>query len=183
MTPVKSPVSLAIPLFFCSSVFFFFLCCNAADQAMIDNICKKTQDYDFCAGTFAGDPRTEGATNEKALAMIIISQTIIQIQNTLGRIPDILKSISDEVGQQRLGFCKSDYEGALGMFENAFGSTDKQSYWDSVNFIRQGAAFVTDCKNIYLRDPVADSPLAGDNSSVFKLTGIAFQIFPILTKD
>ncbi|GLU16706.1 hypothetical protein SLE2022_331240 [Rubroshorea leprosula] len=180
MAVAKSIIFLAFPLFFCTSS-VLFLRCNAVTETMINDICKQTEDPGFCVNILRSDPRTDGARDMHGLALISISLTSILVQETLDKIPDILKGINDTVGEQRMSVCNSDYVGALAKFRDAFSSTDKRSYGDSINSIRDGTNLVIDCQNIYRRnDPIAESPLAAENMKVFKLSGIMLTIISSL---
>ncbi|GLT38099.1 hypothetical protein SLA2020_123660 [Shorea laevis] len=179
MAAAKSIIFLAFPLFFCTSS-VLFLRCNAVTEAMLNDICKQTEDPDFCINILRSDPRTDGA-DMHGLALISISLTSTLVQDTLNKIPDILKGINDTVGEQRMWVCNSDYVGALAKFGDAFSSTSKRSYGDSINSIRDGTNSVIDCQNIYRRnDPIAESPLAAENMEVFKLSGIMLTIISSL---
>ncbi|EOX95370.1 Plant invertase/pectin methylesterase inhibitor superfamily protein, putative [Theobroma cacao] len=172
MASFKCLFSVAI---FCLASFLFFNCCDA-DKALIDSICKESQDYDFCTSTInnhAGSPTAD----LRGLALIAASQTVSQIQDTLDRIPTILKQVQDPLGKQRLGDCQTDYNTSLGKFQSAFGSTSNKAYWDALSFVRDGTNIVIDCHNSYRRDgPTATSPIAEDDTKVFKLSEIILII-------
>ena len=156
--------------FLATSSFSFNVC--HADKALIDSICKQSQDYNFCISTIGNDPRSEAA-DLHGLALISISLTVIQIQDTLGRIPDILRQLTDPLGQQHLGVCQNDYSGSLENFQESFNSSSKHAYLDTINFVRDGTNQVIDCHNNYSRNgPKATSPIAVDDTNVIKLSEI-----------
>ncbi|KAK9018456.1 hypothetical protein V6N11_001431 [Hibiscus sabdariffa] len=70
-----------------------------ADQALIERICKQSQDYGFCMSTLGNDPRS-GTADLRGLALISTSLSIIQIQDTLSRLPDIIKQSTDPLAIQ-----------------------------------------------------------------------------------
>ncbi|XVF32942.1 hypothetical protein REPUB_Repub17cG0126400 [Reevesia pubescens] len=81
------------------------------------------------------DPRSDTA-DLHGLALISISATATQIQNTLDRILDLLKQVKDPLGKRRLWVCQSDYKTSLGKFNDSFSSTSRNAYWDHSYLIR-----------------------------------------------
>ncbi|KAE8676673.1 Pentatricopeptide repeat superfamily protein isoform 1 [Hibiscus syriacus] len=142
---------------------------GGADQALIESICKQSQDYAFCMNTLGSDPRSDTA-DLRGLAMISSSLSIIQIQDTLRRLPDIIKQSTDRLTIQRLEVCQSDYDGSLANFQSASNATSNNAFYDTIDFVRNGTNRVIDCHNIFRKDgPIAISPIAGDDINVFKL--------------
>ncbi|KAB2074253.1 hypothetical protein ES319_A07G141300v1 [Gossypium barbadense] len=154
-----------------------------ADVALIKSICKQSQDYDFCMRSLGTDPRSE-TTDVRGLAMVSASLAVIQIQDTLGRIPDIIKQTTDPVAVRRLGVCENDYDGLLGNFQNAFRATSNNAFQDTVKFVRDGEKQVADCHNIFRKDgPFATSPIEGDDVKVFKLAELVLiAIYRLIPK-
>ncbi|MBA0700685.1 hypothetical protein Goari_027270 [Gossypium aridum] len=62
----------------------------------------------------------ETAVDLHGLALVSISVTAIQIQDTLDEIPRILQDLKDPLAQTRLRECQTDYNEALGNFQSAF---------------------------------------------------------------
>ncbi|KAK5818793.1 pectinesterase inhibitor 5-like [Gossypium arboreum] len=163
-----------------------YFCFNGvvvADVALIKSICKQSQDYDFCMTSLGTDPRSE-TTDVRGLAMVSASLAVIQIQDTLGRIPDIIKQTTDPVAVRRLGVCENDYDGLLGNFQNAFRATSNNAFQDTVKFVRDGEKQVADCHNIFRKDgPIATSPIEGDDVKVFKLAELVLiAIYRLIPK-
>ncbi|GMJ01011.1 pectin methylesterase inhibitor 5 [Hibiscus trionum] len=141
-----------------------------ADQALIERICKQSQDYSFCMSTLGNDPRS-GTADLRGLAMISTSLSIIKIQDTLSRLPDIIKQTTDPLAIRRLGVCQTDYDGSLVNFKGAYNATSNNAFYDAIDFVRNGTNQVIDCHNIFRREgPIATSPIAGDDINVFKLS-------------
>ncbi|CAK7348481.1 unnamed protein product [Dovyalis caffra] len=151
-----------------------------ADAALLQSICKESQDPDFCNRTLATDPRV-AAANLDALALISISLPTIQVQGTLDNIPGILRQTSDSLGKQRLGVCQTDYNDALGQFRGAYNSSNAKAYMDVINWVRDGTNRVIDCENIYKRDPIRVSPITTDNHNVIKLEQTQLSVDQNLT--
>ncbi|XVF80722.1 hypothetical protein PTKIN_Ptkin15bG0098000 [Pterospermum kingtungense] len=173
MVSVKCFCSLA--MIFLATFPFSFNGCNA-DIALIDSVCKASQDYSFCASNLGSDLRSSTA-NLHDLGLISILLTVVGIQDTLGRIPDILRQLTDPLGKQRLGICQDDYNGSLGNFQKSLNSTSKNAYWDAINFVRDGTNQVIHCHNIYrMNGPIATSPIAGDDTNVLKYSEIILII-------
>ncbi|KAG6785003.1 hypothetical protein POTOM_010723 [Populus tomentosa] len=146
-----------------------------ADAALVQSICKESQDPDFCNRTLAADPRVAAASMD-GLAMLSILLTIDQLQTTSDNIASIHGQTSDPVGKQRLGVCQTDYTDALGQFRRASSSSDARAYWDVIDRVRDGTNKVIDCENIYKRDPISVSPITVDNHNVIKLSELTLII-------
>ncbi|OMO64054.1 Pectinesterase inhibitor [Corchorus capsularis] len=163
--------------------FFIFLAMTSlffsgshADSALIDGICKRTQDYNFCSTSLNNDPRSVNA-DLKGLCLISISITIMQIQSTLDRIPGILGTLTDPLGKQRLGACQNDYSTSLGNFQNSFSSASAHDYWKTFDSVKDGTNHVIDCHNSYRTGgPIATSPIDVDDNNVIKLSEIILII-------
>ncbi|KAL4385257.1 hypothetical protein GQ457_15G020760 [Hibiscus cannabinus] len=139
-----------------------------ADQALIERICKQSQDYGFCMSTLGNDPRS-GTADLRGLALISTSLSIIQIQDTLSRLPDIIKQSTDPLPIHRLGVCQTDYNGSLVNFQGTYKAISDNGYYVAIDFVRNGTNQVIDCHNIFRREgPIATSPIAGDDMNVFK---------------
>ncbi|XVF20849.1 hypothetical protein REPUB_Repub12eG0038400 [Reevesia pubescens] len=168
--------SATMAIIFLAASFFSFNGCHAADHALIDSICKQSQDYDFCMGTLGNDPRIDAA-NLNGLALISISLTISQLQDTLDRIPGILSQLKDPIAHERLEVCQNDYSASLESFRGSYKTTSENAYFDTINFVRDGTNKVIDCHNIYRRnEPIATSPIAGDDIKVIKFSEIILLI-------
>ncbi|KAK2649742.1 hypothetical protein Ddye_017231 [Dipteronia dyeriana] len=139
-----------------------FIIHSSADEKLIKNICKQTSDYQYCTDLYFGDSRSL-KVGVQGLALIAIQTTIIKVEDTINnRFPELSKKITDPVGKQRLGVCKTDYTNSLNNFSSAFQSTSKSDYWKAIDWIRKGANNVIDCQDIYKRkNPIADSPMIG----------------------
>ncbi|KAK8711469.1 hypothetical protein V6N13_146751 [Hibiscus sabdariffa] len=165
-----------LTILFLVSAFSTFNGCNAG-IALIQSICKDSQDVQFCNTIFETDPRSATA-DLHGLALIAISNTILEIQDTLSRIPGILSQLRrNPLGKKRLIICQSDYNNSLKKFQSAFSSTSKNAYWDAINYIRDGTNVVIDCHNNYRRGgPIATSPINDDDLKVFKLSEIILLV-------
>ncbi|KAF9688191.1 hypothetical protein SADUNF_Sadunf02G0171400 [Salix dunnii] len=172
-------ISLALPLMVIWACFPSHIAAirfeTKADAALVQSLCKESQDPDFCNRTLAADPRVEAA-NMDGLALISISLTVDQVQTTSDSIASILGQISDTIGKRRLGVCQTDYTDALGQFRSAFSSSDAKAYWDVIDRVRDGTNKVIDCENIYKRDPITASPISVDNHNVIKLSELTLII-------
>ncbi|KAK8588180.1 hypothetical protein V6N13_087126 [Hibiscus sabdariffa] len=165
----------SLTILFLACAFSIFNGCNA-DIALIQSICKDSQDVKFCNSIFESDPRSDTA-DLHGLALIAISNTIMEIQNTVSRIPGILSQLRDSLGKKRLTICQSDYNNSLKKFRSTFSSTSKNAYWDAINYIRDGTNAVIDCHNNYRRGgPIATSPINDDDLNVFKLSEIILLV-------
>ncbi|MBA0790737.1 hypothetical protein Gohar_015368 [Gossypium harknessii] len=181
MGNLKSLCSVATILV--AIAYFCFSGVVVADIALIKSICKQSQDYNFCMTSLGTDPRSE-TTDVRGLAMVSASLAVIQIQDTLGRIPDIIKQTTDPVAVRRLGVCENDYDGLLGNFQNAFRATSNNAFQDTVKFVRDGAKQVADCHDIFRKDgPISKSPIEGDDVKVFKLAELVLiAIYRLIPK-
>lgn len=89
-----------------------------ADLAQLDNICKQSEDYNFCFSILNEDPRF-AAADQHGLAVLSVAINLDIVQATSDRIVEILKNISDPVDKQRIEVCQSDYRDALEKFRGA----------------------------------------------------------------
>ncbi|XVE73488.1 hypothetical protein DITRI_Ditri11bG0121900 [Diplodiscus trichospermus] len=77
-------------ILFLANSFFSFNGCHA-DEDLIGGVCKQSQDYNYCNTTMRSDPRTAAVEADlHGLALLSISVTVLQIEDTLGRIPHII---------------------------------------------------------------------------------------------
>ncbi|GMI66657.1 pectin methylesterase inhibitor 5 [Hibiscus trionum] len=144
-----------------------------ADPALIDSICKPSEDYAFCISRVGNDPRAATA-DLHGLALISISVTAIYIQETLDKIYELIHELKDPVTQSRLTLCQSDYNEALSNFQSSFTTTSRDSFFEAIDFVRIGTNKVMDCHNRFMTSPgpVPTSPIAEDDTNVFKFSGI-----------
>eukprot|EP00257_Ricinus_communis_P014611 XP_015572324.1 pectinesterase inhibitor 5 [Ricinus communis] len=165
------PFSLIIIL-----LMIIFLIETKGDQALIEDICRQTQDYSFCMSSFNGDLRS-GTADIYGLATLSTIFSLEKARDTLERINGMVNGTSDPVGKNRIVLCQSDYRQASEMFQQAFSSSSVRSYWDVINYTREGFNRVVDCENVYRRDdPIAVCPVSKDNHEIFKLTEITLLI-------
>ncbi|KAA3476183.1 cell wall/vacuolar inhibitor of fructosidase 2 [Gossypium australe] len=145
--------------------------CNAYG-ALIEGICKQSQDYKYCMSVVGNDPRAASADLHR-LALLSIQVMAIQIQDTLDQISRIHPNLKDPLSQRRLRQCKSDYDEAYTNLESSFSSTSKTAYMDAINFMGIATNKVIDCHNGFRRNgPIATSPIDADDMKVFKLSEI-----------
>lgn len=161
---------MAIIIFLAISSFSFSGC--NADAALIESICRESQDYNFCTSVVGKDPRA-AAVDLHGLALVSISVTAIQIRDTLDEIPRILQDLKDPLAQTRLRECQAGYNKALGNFQSAFTTTSRNAYFDAIHFTGIGTNLVIDCHNGFRRNgPIAASPIDASDVKVFKLSEI-----------
>ena len=151
---MTSPISclsiLVIPLLATS---LFYQVSNAmievkADFALLDSVCQKFEDYDFCMSSFRGDPRTRAA-DRNGLVLISIAINIDLVEATIDRIPDILKSLTDPLDKKRIQNCLTDFNDANVKLRGAYTASSARSYWKVVAFIRDVACKAIDCDGEY----------------------------------
>lgn len=149
-----------------------------AQTPLVESICKQAESYEFCCSTFSSHLRT--ATSDlHGLALISIAETIEQVRDTCDRlIPELLVSnYISPVGKQRIKICQSDYKDALEKFLGAYASSSRRSYWEVIDWVRDGANKAIDCEDIYRRyDPISVSPISADNHKLIKLVEITLIV-------
>lgn len=86
--------------------------------------------------------------------------------------------------KQRIEVCQSDYRDALEKFRGAYTSASARSYWEVIDWVRDGANKAIDCEDIYKREaPIRESPTTGENHKVIKLAEITFIIItPLMSR-
>ncbi|TYI00270.1 hypothetical protein ES332_A11G121900v1 [Gossypium tomentosum] len=103
--------------------------CNAYG-ALIEGICKQSQDYKYCMSVVGNDPRAAAADLHR-LALLSIQVKAIQIQDTLDQISRIHPNLKDPLALRPLRQCKSDYDEAYTNLQSSFSSTSKTAYtWE-----------------------------------------------------
>ncbi|XP_048320614.1 pectinesterase inhibitor 5 [Ziziphus jujuba] len=153
---------------------------TVADTQLVDSICKQAESYEFCSSTLNGDLRSERA-DLHGLAIISIAETIAQIRVVFDeRIPEIIRhqvSISNPIDKQRIKDCQSDYNGALHNFLGAYRSSSGRSYWEVIDWVRDGANEAIHCEDIYRwHDPLTVCPISAENHNVIKLAEIVLIV-------
>ncbi|XP_010558864.1 PREDICTED: uncharacterized protein LOC104827389 [Tarenaya hassleriana] len=160
---------MLFPLILALLVFF----ANAIPQDAINDLCSQTQDKNFCRNTIGADPRTKAAADLNGVLLVATSQTINQVIDGSSHIDAIKGGISDELGQNRLGVCDSDYENALTKFQEAWSKANEGAFMEVITFVQDGTNAVIDCINVYRRHgPIEGNPLDYFNQNVFKLSEI-----------
>ncbi|KAH7578204.1 hypothetical protein JRO89_XS01G0353100 [Xanthoceras sorbifolium] len=149
-----------------TAISLFFVRSNG-DKNLIKSVCSTADNVKFCISVFITDPRSESA-NVHGLALIAIQTALNKAQDTLDtKIYNLSKIITDPVNKQRLDVCRTDYTNAVANFKGAFGSTDKNAYWDAIDWVRKGANDVIDFQDIYQRkDLIAESPISAENNEI-----------------
>lgn len=146
-----------------------------ADTVLVDSICKQAESYEFCSSTLNGDLRSARA-DLHGLAIISIAETIAQIRVTFDdRIPEIMikNQVRNPIDKQRIKDCQSDYNGALHSFLGAYASSSRRSYWEVIDWVRDGANGAIHCEDVYRwHDPVTVCPISAQNHNVVKLAEI-----------
>ncbi|XP_039008410.1 pectinesterase inhibitor 5-like [Hibiscus syriacus] len=158
-------------IFFLVISYSFNVC--HADRALIDSICKPSEDYAFCISPVGNDPRAANA-DLHGLTLVSFSVTAIYIQDTLDKIYNLVQQLKDPVSQTRLKLCQSDYNEALSYFQSSFTATSRDAFFEATDSVRIGTNKVKDCHNRFMSNsaPLAISPIAGDDANVLKFSGI-----------
>lgn len=146
-----------------------------AQTPLVESICKQAESYEFCCSTFSSHLRTATADLD-GLALISIAKTIEQVRDTRDRLmqrPELLVSSHGHISvaeKQRFKVCQSDYRDALDNFLAAFASSSRRSYWEVIDWVKDGANKAIDCEDVYRRHlPISVSPITADNHKVVKL--------------
>ncbi|KAF3436576.1 hypothetical protein FNV43_RR23668 [Rhamnella rubrinervis] len=155
-----------------------------AQTPLVESICKQAESYEFCCSTFSSHLRTS-TSDLHGLALISIAETIEHVRDICDRlIPQLLVSnYINSVGKQRIKICQSDYNESLEKFFGAFASSSRRSYWEVIDWVRDGANKAIDCEDVYRRyDPISVSPISADNHKVIKLVEITLIVVqPLVT--
>ncbi|PON88727.1 Pectinesterase inhibitor domain containing protein [Trema orientale] len=159
---------------------------NVKNEALVDYICKQAESYDFCFSILSGDVRTPSA-DIRGLALLSIALSIDQVSDTSDqKIPHLTFShaAADHVDEHRMEVCKSDYGEALAMFRGAYVACSRRSYWEVIDWVKDGANKAIDCENIYRRhDPIRVSPISGDNHKLIRLAEITLIVIDALLRS
>ncbi|KAJ0112730.1 hypothetical protein Patl1_00832 [Pistacia atlantica] len=164
---------------FVVSLILFVNPCNGNE--VVTKICQQTRDVQFCLNTFESDVRSNAVADAHGMALLSISITNNNIQDTMDRFPDIRQTLKDRISKHRLNVCQYDYRRAFREFRGAYFLVDKNSYWDSMDAVANATNRVIECQNVYRSsDPIGQSPIAADNLKVISLSGLISAIINIL---
>lgn len=95
--------------------------------------------------TFKSDLRTDAVRDAHALALLALSITHLNIQETMDTFPDIRQKFKDQVSQDKLDVCKSDYNRAYEGFREAYLHVAKKAYWDAMNTVANATNHAIEC--------------------------------------
>ncbi|XP_044502458.1 pectinesterase inhibitor 5-like [Mangifera indica] len=87
----------------------------------------------------------EDVRDAHALALLALSITHLNIQETMDTFPDIRQKFKDQVSQDKLDVCKSNYNRAYEGFREAYLHVAKKAYWDAMNTVANATNHAIEC--------------------------------------
>lgn len=157
--------------------------CNGINE-VVTNICQQTRDVQFCLDTFKSDARSDAAADAHDLALLCVSITNNNVQDTMDRFSDIRQTLSDRLSKHRLNVCQYDYRRAFRRFREAYFLLNRNAYWDTMYAVANATNHVIECQNVYRSsDPIGESPVAAANLKVVSLSGLIYSIITILLRN
>ena len=180
---MASPISclsiLIIPLLV-NSLFYDV---SNADRALVEKICKKSMDYDFCLSIFLSDH--EGLTNvlyNLGLVSTDVSLGIISDVNN-GEIRNVLTRVTDPLDRRNILDCQTNIDDLYGDMQLAYNAPSTQSYAKEATYLASAQQKITKCNKRFEGPPKHESPISGNTSKITKLINISSVIVSMITSS
>ena len=174
---MASPISclsiLIIPLLV-TSLFYHV---SNADRALLEKVCKKSMDYDFCMSTLLSDP--EGLTDVLyRLGLVSTSVSLKIISHVNGEIGNTLIGNTDPTYRTRILNCQTDIDEIYDKMELARNAAGTQSYAEEATILTSAQQKLTECNNQF-----ESSPISKYTSKIVKVIDISFVIISMITSS
>merc|ERR1712100_561978 len=143
-SPICCLPMLVIPLLV-TSLFYHV---SNADQALLENVCKTTDDYNYCLSALRSNRQSTAATPYQ-LGIISNDVTLTVIQETGRAIGDLLLKLTDPVDIRRISHCQGNVKTAFQKWQIAKRAATQKSYTEEYNAIAEGIAQIVECKFQY----------------------------------
>ncbi|XP_075478867.1 pectinesterase inhibitor-like [Primulina tabacum] len=146
--------------------------------ALIQRICKKTNNYSLCVSALKSDPRSLNA-NSKNLALIMINTTLVKANQISELILKLNKTTSDPIIHACLTLCSMDYNHSIADIQGAIYSFKSSDFEESANHLSFSSIAPGDCEDCFAEPPSRKSPLSDISAYFVSLATIAQNIVSI----
>ncbi|XP_050289576.1 uncharacterized protein LOC126727693 [Quercus robur] len=180
---MASPISclsiLIIPLLVTS----LFYDVSNADQALVEKVCKKSMDYNFCRQTLLSDP--EGLTNVLYKLGLVSTDVSLNIISDVisGEIPNALAGVTDIFVRTRVKECQTDIDDLYTEMKLAYNAAGTQSYAEETTHLTSAQQKITVCDKRFESLPTHQSPISSSTSKITKLINISSVIVSMITSS
>ena len=174
-SPICCLSMLVIPLLV-TSLFYHV---SNADQALLENVCKTTEDYNYCLSALRSNRQSTAATPYQ-LGIISNDVTLTVIQETGRAIGALLLKLTDPVDIRRISHCQGNVKTAFQKWQIAKRAATQKSYTEEYNAIAEGIAQIVECKFQYDDPPKKVSPISSLTHNLETLTDTSYAIIRLL---
>ncbi|KAL0009858.1 hypothetical protein SO802_004966 [Lithocarpus litseifolius] len=180
---MASPISclsiLIIPLLVTS----LFYDVSNADRALLDKVCKKSTDYDFCVSTLLSDP--EGLTDVLYRLGLVSTSVSLGMISTIndGEISNILIGVTDPVIGERIRGCQADISSLYEDMQSARDAAGTQSYVEEAKSLASAQDKIAGCNKRFEGPPKTESPISKSTSKIEKLINISAVILTMISSS
>ena len=179
---MASPISclsiLIIPLLVTS---LFYDVANG-DRPLLEKVCKKTMDHDFCMSVLLSD--RDGLTN--VLYILGIASTSVSlkiISDVNDEIENVLIGVTDPVDRNRISNCITGTDDIYKKMQLARNVAGTQSYAEEASLLTAAQLKITECNNQFESHPKHVSPISNHTSKLMKLISISSVIISMITSS
>ena len=175
VSPISCLSILIIPSLVTS---LFYDICNE-DRALVEKVCTKSMDHDYCLSVLLSDP--EGLTNvlyRLGLVATSVSLNIILVVN--GEIGNVLIGVKDADVRAQITDCQSNIDRIYNDMNQARTAVDTQSYNEEARLLASAQENIAGCNAWF---PTMQSPIQSSTSKIEKLINIAATILGMIPKS
>ncbi|KAL0009010.1 hypothetical protein SO802_010512 [Lithocarpus litseifolius] len=176
---MASPISclsiLVIPLLVTSLSYHV----SNADRALLEYVCQKTSDYDYCLSALLSNNQSTTAT-PYTLGIISNDLTLAVIQDTNREIADLFLNFTDPVDVTRILNCQKNIKDAYQKVQNARLDASQKSYSEEYKLIAAALEQTIDCKNQYADPPEKEPPILNWTHKLETQADASFAIIDLL---
>ena len=179
---MASPISclsiLIIPLLVTS----LFYNVSNADQPLLEKVCKKTMDHDFCMSVLLSDQ--DGLTNVLyTLGLASTSVSLKIISDFSGEIENVLIGVTNPVDRTRILNCITNTYDIYEKMQLARNVAGTQSYVEKASLLTVAQQKITKCNNQFESPQQHVSPISNHTSKLTKLINISSVIISMITSS
>ncbi|KAK0602590.1 hypothetical protein LWI29_035063 [Acer saccharum] len=173
MASPPSNFSLFVLFLFFHCSFSMAVTTNAASQ-LINQVCSRTQNPDFCVRTLTSDPGANTA-DLKGLDHISLSLTLVTATETKRFIQASLENVTDSGVKQVLDHCNINYAGSVYALGLAITNLEGNLYHEVVVYTNVALENANDCNRVIKQGPPPPG-LQDKNTEMLQFTDISVAI-------
>ena len=173
-----SPISCLSILIISLLVTSLFYDVSNADRTLVEKVCKKSMDHDYCLWILLSDP--EGLTNVLyRLGLVATSVGLNIIPGVNGEIENVHIGVKDAEVKARITDFQSDIDRIYDNMNQARTAAGTQSYNEEARLLASKPDKIAGCNG---RFPTMQTPIQSSTSKIEKLISIAATIFTMIAK-